>query len=133
MHAFLIALEGYIDTIHSMFTDAPLMGFVMLSIPLGGIAIVFQAARLQRRQRRMRPHSRGPAGGGHTFSSDAGSPVYGRTSPLFTGGDEAPGAWHGGHNHFMDDEGFGPSVNTNGIPMIPGTGIDVGGNPYGSM
>jgi hypothetical protein len=114
MHAFLIALEGYIDTIHSMFTDAPLMGFVILSIPLGGIAIVFQAARLQHSQRRMRPHASG------------------RTSPLFTGDDEAPGEWDGGHSHFMNSASdFEPSVNINGMPMIPGSGIDIAGNPYG--
>jgi hypothetical protein len=132
MHAFLIALEGYIDTIHSMFTDAPLMGFVILSIPLGGIAIVFQAARLQHSQRRMRPHASGPASGGRTSFSDADGAVYGRTSPLFTGDDEAPGEWDGGHSHFMNSASdFEPSVNINGMPMIPGSGIDIAGNPYG--
>ena len=39
----------------------------------------------------------------------------------------------------QDDAGFSvdhsmlePMTNTNGLPMISGTGIDVGGNPFGS-
>jgi hypothetical protein len=131
MHAFLIALESYIETIQSLFTDAPITALVMLTVAIGVIAKLFWEA-VRGNKRRVRP-GHGSSGGGPAIFSDADGATHGRTSPLFTGQRDAPDARNWEHSHFMDDDsGFEPSVNINGMPMIPGTGIDVGGNPYGS-
>jgi hypothetical protein len=132
MHAFLIALEGYIDTIHYMFTHDPFMGFVLLSIPLGGIAIVLLAPRQQGSQRRVRSHGHGPMSDEPRFSSDTDDAPHGRTSPLFTHHSHTAGEWQGGHSHFMTNgSSLGPSINIDGTPMMSDSNIDIHGNPFG--
>jgi hypothetical protein len=108
MHAFVIAVEGYIDTIRSLFTDTPLIGFTMLGILLGGVAIVVWVPARQERTRPVRSQ-------GHELTGEAA--LYAQRSK---------------HHHSMDDESIGPTINTNGMPMIPGTSIDIEGNLYGS-
>ena len=134
MHAFLIDLEGYIYTTFYLFTNDPFMGCVMFGIFFACMALLVHAAMQHRHSRNARAQGHDSKDDESATFADSDDASCGRTRPLFTGHSDVPGAWNRGKRPFMGrGSSYEPPFNVDGTPMIPGSGIDINGNPYGIM